>query len=174
MYEDPSLARVAEFHDAFGAMHRTEPGMHVLNENERDVIGELATELAMIAQRLKAMAAAANQDGRPELGLTLVRLQLDIEETGELAAGIADQDIVSVFDALLDKGYVNNGHYLTFGLGGLKALGEREVHRSNMSKLGNGGKPLIHPSGRVLKGPRYSPPDLRSILDFATGEANSC
>lgn len=39
-----------------------------------------------------------------------------------------------------------------------------EIHRSNMSKLGEDGKPIYREDGKVLKGPSYSPPDLKSVL----------
>jgi predicted HAD superfamily Cof-like phosphohydrolase len=39
-----------------------------------------------------------------------------------------------------------------------------EVHRSNMSKLGSDGKPLIREDGKVLKSERYFPPDIESVL----------
>lgn len=35
-----------------------------------------------------------------------------------------------------------------------------EVHRSNLSKLDDNGKPIYSPRGKVLKGPNYSPPRL--------------
>lgn len=35
-----------------------------------------------------------------------------------------------------------------------------EVHRSNMSKLGNDGKPVYREDGKVLKGPNFAPADL--------------
>ena len=37
------------------------------------------------------------------------------------------------------------------------------VHKSNMSKLGEDGKPIYREDGKVLKGPDYKPPDL-SVL----------
>jgi predicted HAD superfamily Cof-like phosphohydrolase len=40
-----------------------------------------------------------------------------------------------------------------------------EVHRSNMSKLGADNKPIIREDGKVLKGPNYSPPDIKAVLD---------
>ena len=40
----------------------------------------------------------------------------------------------------------------------------REVQRSNMSKLGADGKPMYREDGKVLKGPKYSEPNLKSIL----------
>jgi len=40
-----------------------------------------------------------------------------------------------------------------------------EVHRSNMSKLGDDGKPVRRESdNKVLKGPNYSPADLSDII----------
>ena len=38
------------------------------------------------------------------------------------------------------------------------------VHLSNMSKLGEDGKPIYREDGKVLKGPNYKPPDLSDLL----------
>ena len=38
------------------------------------------------------------------------------------------------------------------------------VHDSNMSKLGNDGKPIYRPDGKVLKGPNYKPPYLDDLI----------
>lgn len=40
-----------------------------------------------------------------------------------------------------------------------------EVQASNMSKLGEDGKPLYREDGKVLKGPNFFKPDLKKILD---------
>ena len=40
----------------------------------------------------------------------------------------------------------------------------RRVHKSNMSKLGEDGKPIKREDGKVLKGPNYSPPDLSDLV----------
>ena len=37
------------------------------------------------------------------------------------------------------------------------------VHKSNMSKLGEDGKPIYREDGKVLKGPNYKPPDLSDL-----------
>ena len=37
------------------------------------------------------------------------------------------------------------------------------VHESNMSKLGEDGKPIYREDGKVLKGPNYKPPDLSDL-----------
>lgn len=44
----------------------------------------------------------------------------------------------------------------------LEAL--RRVHASNMSKLGDDGKPIKREDGKVLKGPNYTPPDLSDLV----------
>ncbi len=40
----------------------------------------------------------------------------------------------------------------------------RRVHRSNMSKLGDDGKPIYREDGKVLKGPNYQPPNLSDLV----------
>jgi predicted HAD superfamily Cof-like phosphohydrolase len=41
------------------------------------------------------------------------------------------------------------------------------VHKSNMSKLGEDGKPLYRADGKVLKGPNYQPPNLKDLIENA-------
>ncbi|ADP00096.1 nucleotide pyrophosphohydrolase [Cyanophage NATL1A-7] len=38
------------------------------------------------------------------------------------------------------------------------------VHQSNMSKLGEDGKPIYREDGKVLKGPNYKPPSLTDLI----------
>ena len=38
------------------------------------------------------------------------------------------------------------------------------VHKSNMSKLGEDGKPLYRVDGKVMKGPNYQPPNLKDLI----------
>ena len=38
------------------------------------------------------------------------------------------------------------------------------VHLSNMSKLDEGGKPILREDGKGLKGPNYKPPDLSDLF----------
>jgi len=40
----------------------------------------------------------------------------------------------------------------------------REVQRSNLSKLGEDGKPIYREDGKVLKGPNFSEPDIARVL----------
>jgi predicted HAD superfamily Cof-like phosphohydrolase len=41
------------------------------------------------------------------------------------------------------------------------------VHKSNMSKLGLDGKPIMREDGKVMKGPNYTPPDLSDLVEDA-------
>lgn len=41
----------------------------------------------------------------------------------------------------------------------------QRVHRSNMSKLGEDGKPIYREDGKILKGPNYQPPNLKDLTD---------
>lgn len=47
-----------------------------------------------------------------------------------------------------------------------QVLGEAfdRVHASNMSKLGDDGKPIKREDGKVLKGPNYKAPDLSDLV----------
>ena len=40
----------------------------------------------------------------------------------------------------------------------------RRVHESNMSKLGEDGKPIKREDGKILKGPNYKEPDLSDLI----------
>jgi len=91
-----------------------------------------------------------------------LRLSLIEEEVDELKTGIFNKDIVEIADALTDILYVVYGAALCYGLD--IDLCFKEVHRSNMSKLGSDGNPLYREDGKVLKGPNYSSPDLGAVL----------
>ncbi len=84
------------------------------------------------------------------------------EEVDELRAGARDGDLVEVADALADIVYVAYGTAHVYGID-LDAVLD-EVHASNMTKLGPGGRPVRRPDGKVLKGPDYRPPDVNGVL----------
>lgn len=94
----------------------------------------------------------------PSAELAKLRLELIREEVEELNAGVEGMDIVEIADALADILYVVYGAGHAFGLD-LDAC-YREVHDSNMSKLGKDGKPIYRDDGKVMKGPNYRPPSL--------------
>lgn len=94
-----------------------------------------------------------------------LRINLLAEELDELKEALVAGDIVEVLDALTDLQYVLDGAYLSFGLHDVKDAAFNEVQRSNMSKLGEDGKPIRRESdGKVLKGPNFFEPDLSQFI----------
>ena len=98
----------------------------------------------------------------PEDAVVQLRVDLIEEELHELKEAIKNNDIVEVADALTDILYVTYGAGHSFGVNLDKCFDE--VQRSNMSKLGEDGNPIYNDSGKVMKGPNYSPPDLKKII----------
>lgn len=94
-----------------------------------------------------------------------LRINLLAEELDELKEAIENNDHVEVLDALIDLQYVLDGAFLSFGLADVKEAAFNEVHRSNMSKLGEDGKPIRREGdGKVLKGPNYFKPDMTQFI----------
>ena len=93
------------------------------------------------------------------------RLRYDLikEELDELKDAIDKKDLVEIADALTDLLYVTYGAGHAFGINLNKCF--QEVQNSNMSKLGNDGKPIYNESGKVMKGPKYFKPNLSKFLD---------
>ena len=75
---------------------------------------------------------------------------------------LRDVDTVAYADALADLVYVCFGAAIEAGVDLNMVL--REVHRSNLSKLGEDGKPIYREDGKVLKGPNYSAPNIKEVL----------
>ena len=98
----------------------------------------------------------------PENKIVQLRIDLIEEELNELKEAVKNNDIVEVADALTDILYVTYGAGHSFGVDLDKCFDE--VQRSNMSKLGDDGKPIYNESGKVMKGPDYFAPDLKKII----------
>jgi predicted HAD superfamily Cof-like phosphohydrolase len=45
-----------------------------------------------------------------------------------------------------------------------------EVHRSNMSKLGEDGQPIVRADGKILKGPNFEPADMSQFVHIHESE----
>ena len=94
--------------------------------------------------------------------INLLRLSLIQEELDELTKAINENDILEVADALTDILYVTYGAGHAFGID-LDSCFD-EVQNSNMSKLGQDGKPIYNEAGKVMKGPNYFKPDLSKFV----------
>ncbi len=91
-----------------------------------------------------------------------LRIKLINEELDELKIAIKNNDLKEVIDALTDILYVTYGAGHAFGVNLDKCFDE--VQKSNMSKLGEDGKPIYNQDGKVMKGPSYFKPDLTKFL----------
>ena len=98
----------------------------------------------------------------PDFNLAALRLDLIEEEVQELRDGLGNQDLLEVADALTDILYVVYGAGHAFGIDLDDCF--HEVHRSNMTKLGDDGRPLYREDGKVMKGPNYEEPDFDQFI----------
>lgn len=96
--------------------------------------------------------------------LITLRYNLLIEENKEYLEAAKNNDLVEVADALGDMLYVIFGTILEHGLQGKMEAIFDEIQRSNMSKMGDDGKPVYREDGKIMKGPDYFEPNLKSIL----------
>ena len=108
-------------------------------------------------QEVKNKASSPNE--------TIIKLRSDLieEEFSELKKALEEKNLEEVADALTDILYVTYGAGCAFGINLDKCF--EEVQKSNMSKLGDDGKPIYNEKGKVMKSKRYSPPDFKKILE---------
>ena len=103
-------------------------------------------------------------------GVSDVRTRLIQEELDEYRQALAVGDIVKIGDALSDLLYVVLGTYVAHGLQDVAGPMFDEIHRSNMSKLDDSGKPILRADDKILKPEQWSPPDLGPIIEAAKGK----
>lgn len=107
--------------------------------------------------------------------LSELRFELMKEENEEYLEAVMNKDLEGIADALGDQLYILCGTILTHGLQHIIMDVFNEIHRSNMSKLDENGKPIINgengildgsrPLGKILKPKTYSEPNLLKILN---------
>ena len=93
-----------------------------------------------------------------------LRYNLMKEEKEEYLEAVQNNDIVEIADALGDMLYILCGTILEHGLQHKIEEVFDEIQRSNMSKLGEDGKPIYREDGKVMKGPNYFKPNFSDIL----------
>ena len=103
-----------------------------------------------------------NKPGLSTEKINKLRVSLINEELEEFKDAIKNNDLKEAADALTDILYVTYGAGHAFGLNLDKCFDE--VQQSNMSKLGDDGKPIYNDEGKVMKGPKYFKPDLNKFL----------
>lgn len=95
----------------------------------------------------------------------MLRFNLMKEENEEYLEAVKNNDLVETADALGDMLYILCGTIIEHGMQYKIDEVFNEIQKSNMSKLGEDGKPIYREDGKVMKGPNYFKPDIKKILD---------
>lgn len=130
------------------------------NESLRDPNTYLVnTPLEMVEQFANIYGQSMGHYWEKGSDKDMLRFNLVKEEFEEVADAITPDNLLK---ELADLVYVTYGFAATFGWNLDEAV--RRVHASNMSKLGEDGKPIYRSDGKVLKGPHYQAPDLTDLV----------
>jgi predicted HAD superfamily Cof-like phosphohydrolase len=115
----------------------------------------------------EAFGIGNNHAPTTEISAKDIQLRFDLmkEENEEYLEAAEAGDLTEVADALGDMMYILFGTIMKHGMQHKIVEVFEEIQKSNMSKLGEDGKPIYREDGKVLKGPNYFKPDIRSILE---------
>lgn len=138
---------VREFHEKFRLPVRTDPASAK--------VAEVETRLRLLAEECTELIAELKGSAAVSI------LKEAFAEVEDLALS-DDPDVVAVAHELGDAVYVLHGMAVEMNIPLEKVIGE--IHRSNMSKLGADGTPVMRSDGKVLKGPDYRKPDIGSVF----------
>jgi predicted HAD superfamily Cof-like phosphohydrolase len=94
-----------------------------------------------------------------------LRHRLMQEENDEYLEAAMQQDLTLIADALGDKLYILCGTIIAHGLQHKITEVFNEIHRSNMSKLDDNGKPIYREDGKIMKSNNYFLPDIKAVLE---------
>jgi predicted HAD superfamily Cof-like phosphohydrolase len=94
-----------------------------------------------------------------------LRYKLMAEENYEYLEACEANSLVEIADALGDQLYILCGTILKHGMQHVIQDVFDEIQASNMSKLGDDGKPVLRDDGKILKGPGYFRPDLSKFIE---------
>lgn len=127
---------VREFHRAFN---------HPIDHKGSDKLIKLRNELI--------------KEEYGELQIELASAMVDLQTEGKISV----RTKARLLKELADLQYVVSGLAVALGLPLQVAF--TRVHKSNMSKLGKDGKPVLREDGKILKGPDYVPVDLEDLVE---------
>jgi predicted HAD superfamily Cof-like phosphohydrolase len=102
-----------------------------------------------------------------------LRHRLMSEENDEYLDACDENSLVEIADALGDQLYILCGTILKHGMQHIIEEVFDEIQASNMSKLGEDGKPLLREDGKILKGPGFFKPDLTKFIKVDTDASNN-
>ena len=123
-------------------------------------------ELDAVQEFHEAFKINVNQEPTLDLSDQIKELRFNLmkEENEEYLEAVQNNDLVKVADALGDMLYILCGTILTHGMQHKITEVFEEIQRSNMSKLGENGNPILREDGKVMRGPNYFKPNIESIL----------
>lgn len=127
------------------------PAWPRLAEGEASLIAAQARDLVNASAAFKNLYKATKNNA-------FLRVELMLEELGEVLQGIADNDQVKTLDGIADCAYVVIGTATSFDLPFNKAF--EEVHRSNMTKSS---RAASH-AGDKGKGEGFKPANIAGVL----------
>jgi predicted HAD superfamily Cof-like phosphohydrolase len=127
----------------------------------------MKNKIAAVSKFHKAFGLGMKETPTADLGIkkNLLRYELMREENEEYLEAANNNDLVEVADALGDMLYILCGTIIEHGMQDKIEEVFNEIQRSNMSKLGEDGKPIYREDGKVLKGPNYFQPKIKEILE---------
>lgn len=129
---------IKEFHEAFGLDVGEDPTVKIL-QLRKTLIGEEVKEL--FSDIDEAIAYLQKGEKVPkELYLNMLKEMADVQVVLS-GTSVALKPLKKLDEAFL------------------------RVQDSNMSKLGEDGKPIFREDGKVLKGPNYFSPDLSDLVE---------
>lgn len=123
--------------------------------------------IAAVKKFHSAFGLGINEKPVADLGQAknLLRFNLMKEENEEYLEAASNNDLTEVADALGDMLYILCGTIIEHGMQHKIEEVFDEIQSSNMSKLGEDGKPIYREDGKVLKGPNYFKPNIDRILN---------
>lgn len=95
----------------------------------------------------------------------ILRYNLMKEENDEYLDACKEGNLTEIADALGDMMYILFGTIVRHGLQHKIEEVFTEIHRSNMSKLDENGKPIYREDGKILKSNLYFKPQIKEVLE---------
>jgi predicted HAD superfamily Cof-like phosphohydrolase len=123
-------------------------------------------QLKSVAEFHKAFGQKDGKWPRPlERNDYNLRHTLMEEENNEYLEACEKNSLVEIADALGDQLYILCGTILKHGMQDIIIDVFNEIQASNMSKLGDDGKPVLREDGKILKGNGYFKPNLSKFIN---------